>query len=333
MSLKDVIKNVLLEELNETAPVGGGATGASMAADPTGVQAQAPGNSKKQGDAASKALSDGVTGVEDTDPENNVNTASVGDAAKNAATIAAKEHMELMFDGEELSEEFKDKASTLFEAALHLTLTEAIQELDALYEAKLVEEVQALEEQTTLQIAELVEQLDKYLNYVAEEWVKENEIAIQSSLRSEVTEDFINGLKNLFVEHYIDIPEEKVDVVEELSNRVQELEEALNEKFNENIELVNLFNEKVSDEIFSEVAEGLAATQIEKLKTLSEGVEFNDVDTFKNKLNVIKETYFPSNTVRKTSRLLEESFDGEEPKVTTGPMAQYMNAIARTTVK
>ena len=139
MSLKDVIKNVLLEELNETAPVGGGATGASMAADPTGVQAQAPGNSKKQGDAASKALSDGVTGVEDTDPENNVNTASVGDAAKNAATIAAKEHMELMFDGEELSEEFKDKASTLFEAALHSTLSEAIQELDALYEAKLVE--------------------------------------------------------------------------------------------------------------------------------------------------------------------------------------------------
>ena len=117
MSLRDVIKNVLQEELNETAPVGGGATGASMASDPTGVQAQAPGNSKKQGDAASKALSDGVTGVEDTNPENNVN-ASVGDAAKNAATITAKEHMELMFDGEELSEEFNDKSSTLFEAAL-----------------------------------------------------------------------------------------------------------------------------------------------------------------------------------------------------------------------
>jgi len=332
MSLRDVIKNVLQEELNETAPVGGGATGVAMSADPTGVQAQPPGNSKKQGDTKPNKLSDGVTGIEDTDPENNTN-ATVGDASKNAATIAAKEHMELMFDGEELSEEFKEKASTLFEAALNATLTEAIQELDALYEERLSQEVQSLEEQSAQQVAELVEQLDKYLNYVAGEWINENQIAIQSSLRSEVTEDFINGLKNLFAEHYIDIPEEKIDVVEELSNRVEELEEALNEKLNENIELVNLFNEKVSDEVFFEVAEGLAATQVEKLKTLSEGVDFEDVETYKNKLNIIKETYFPSNTVRKTSRLLEESFDGEEPKITTGPMAQYMNAIARTTVK
>lgn len=333
MSLRDVIKNVLQEELTtEAIAVGGGATGASSSADPTGVVAQAPGNSKKQGDPMPKIASDGVTGVEDTDPENNVKP--TGDmSAKNAASIAAKEQMELMFDGEELSEDFKTKASTIFEAALHSTLTEAIQELDALYEARLQEKVEELEEQTNEQVAELVEQLDKYLNYVTEEWVKENQIAIESSLRTEVTEDFIKGLKNLFTEHYIDIPEDKVDVVEELSTRVQELEEALNEKLNENIELVNLFNEKVSDEIFSEVAEGLAATQVEKLKTLSEGVEFDNVDTFREKLNIIKETYFPSNTVRKTSRLLEESFDGEEPKVVNGHMAKYMDAIARTIVK
>jgi hypothetical protein len=330
-------KHISGHTMKESVQTGGGATGISFSADAQTKQAQAPGASKRQGDLSPNRLSDGVTGVEDTDTENNTN--ATGNSAANAKTIAAKstvakEHLEIMFDGQELSEEFKEKATTLFEAAISAQVAEITEDLEVQFNAALQEAIEAYEQQSIADLQELVDTLDKYLDYVVEEWVAENEIAVESSLRSEITEEFIEGLKGLFNEHYIDIPEEKVDVVEDLSAYVEELENKLNEQLNENIELMQVITAKVGDEVFLDIAEGLTVTQTEKLKKLSESLEFDSVDNYKKKLNIIKENYFPSAPRASGSGLLEESFDGEEEhKPITGPMAQYMNAISRTTVK
>lgn len=340
MRLRDAIKNVLNESehtdetLEEKVSVGGGATGSSEVAEPTGVRAKAPGNSKTQGDPMQKIQDPNNPGVEDTDPENN--TKAEGNSAANAATIKTKmgEHFDAMFDGEELSEQFKEKASTIFEMAVNYRVNEIAEELESMYENKLAETVEQIEESYTEQLQDLTNKIDQYLDYVVEQWVTENEVAIESSLRSEVTEDFIHGLKNLFAEHYIEVPEEKVNVVEELAMRVEELEAKLNEAVNENIELKNSLNEMSTEEIFNEISEGLTLSQVEKFKKLAEGVDFDDVENFKKKLLIVKENYFPSTDIKKTANLLEESFDGEEPAaVASGAMSKYVRAISRTTIR
>lgn len=354
MRLRDTIKNVLLEAKEaeseredeeedeecdtkmkkEEVEVGGGATGTSKVSGPTGVRAKAPGNSKTQGDPMQKIQDPNNPGVEDTDPENN--TKAAGDAAGNIASIKTKmgEHFDAMFEGEEISEQFKEKASTIFEMAVNYRVNEVVEELETLYADKLNEKVEEIEESYADQLQELTSKIDQYLDYVVEEWVKENEVAIETSLRSEITEDFIHGLKNLFAEHYIEVPEEKVNVVEELALRVEELEAKLNEAVNENIELKDSLTEMSSEEIFNEVSEGLTLSQAEKFKKLAEGVDFDDTENFKNKLLIVKENYFPSNGVKKTSNLLEESFDGEEPAaVASGAMSKYVRAISRTTIR
>jgi len=341
MRLREAIKNVLTESEDQTAEildekvsVGGGATGSSEVAEPTGVRAKAPGNSKTQGDPMQKIEDPNNTGVEDTDPENN--TQAAGNAAANAATIKAKmgEHFDAMFDGEDLSEQFKEKASTIFEMAVNYRIGEITEQLEELYADKLNEKVEEIEESYAQQLQDLTGKIDQYLNYVVEEWLKENEVAVETSLRSEITEDFIHGLKNLFAEHYIEVPEEKVNVVEELALRVEELEAKLNEAVNENIELRDSLNEMSTEEIFNEVSEGLTLSQVEKFKKLAEGVDFDEVESFKKKLLIVKENYFPSNDVKKTSNLLEESFDGEEPAaVASSEMSKYVRAISRTTIR
>ena len=351
MRLKDAIKNVLLEakeaesereddeeedEEHDTKEfeVGGGATGTSKVAGPTGVRAKAPGNSKTQGDPMQRIQDPNNPGIEDTDPENNTNAA--GDAAGNLASIRTKmgEHFDAMFDGEDISEQFKEKASTIFEMAVNYRVNEVVEELETLYSDKLNEKLEEIEESYADQLQELTAKIDQYLNYVVEEWINENEVAIETSLRSEITEDFIHGLKNLFAEHYIEVPEEKVNVVEELALRVEELEAKLNEAVNENIELRDSLTEMSTEEIFNEVSEGLTLSQAEKLKKLAEGVDFDDVENFKNKLLIVKENYFPVNGTKKTANLLEESFDGEEPAaVASGAMSKYVRAISRTTIR
>lgn len=318
----------------EEVEVGGGETGTSKVAAPTGVRAKAPGNSKTQGDPMQKIQDPNNPGIEETDPENN--TKAEGNAAGNLATLKTKmgEHFDAMFDGEELSEQFKEKASTIFEMAVNYRINEITEELESLYEEKLNEKVAELEESYALQLEDLTNKVDQYLNYAVEEWVMQNEVAIETSLRSEITEDFIHGLKSLFAEHYIEVPEEKVNVVEELAARVEELETKLNEAVNENIELKNSLNEMSSEEIFNEISEGLTLSQVEKFKKLAEGVDFDDVENFKNKLLIVKENYFPSTGVKKTANLLEESFDGEEPAaVASGAMSKYVRAISRTTIR
>ena len=309
------------EEIQEKVVTGGGASGQAMGPEQTNTRAQAPGNSKSQGDSAPKKLEGDM---EETDPQNN--TKATGDmSAKNKSSVAMKEDIEAMFQGQDLSEEFKEKATVVFEAAVNARIEEAkvglIEQYDQTFE-QAKEEIQQ----------EIAEKLDEYLDYVVEQWMEQNELAVESSLRSEISEEFITGLKTLFEEHNIDVPEDKVNVVEELAAQVQELEARLNDTINENIELKKVTVEVEKDEIFSDVAEGLAQTQIEKLATLAEGVSFDDAGTYKRKLQIVKENYFP--TDKKVSQVVSEVVEElneeiQKPKV-TNEMSHYMTAISRT---
>ena len=245
--------------------------------------------------------------------------------------INVKEDIEALVQGEELSEEFKTKASTIFEAAVHQKVmevaTEKIGDLEKEYQSNLQEEIVSFRD-------ELTDKVDGYLNYVVEEWMRENELALEGSLRSEITEEFIGGLKNLFTEHYIEVPDEKVDIVESLYDKVEELEEKLNSQIEENVKTKDELNEYRKDKILEEVCEDLADTQSEKMKSLVEGVSYeDDADDFENKVKTIKENYFPNQTkqdenVEQESDVTAE--DGEEtPVKVSNIMEQYAKAIAR----
>jgi len=243
--------------------------------------------------------------------------------------LNVKEDVEDMFTGEDLSEEFKDKASTLFEAAVNARAMVEIARLEEEYETRLEEEVAS--------IVEGVESnLNTYLDYVVENWMKENEVAVESALRNEIMEEFIGGLKNLFAEHYIDMPEEKISVVEELAAKVERLEAALDETINENTELKNAVLESERQETVAEVAEGLTLSQSEKFLSLAEGVSFDgDLDVYKKKLSVVKESYFPA-TKPQASNIEEETFEGDvgEKNVSVDPQVnRYVQAISRTIKK
>ena len=246
---------------------------------------------------------------------------------KNNPLASMKEDVEEMFVGEELSEEFKDRAVTLFEAAVN---ARAITEI-----ARLEEEYQSLLEEETATIIESVEgNLDTYLNYIVEKWMEENQVAIESALRNEIMEEFITGLKGLFVEHYIDMPEEKIDVVESLADKVEELEAALNLAINENVELKSVISESEKFSAIDEMAEGLTMTQAEKFAALAEGVSFDgDLDTYKSKLQIVKETYFTARP-NSSSTVEDETFEiteNNDRTVAVDPeVNRYVQAISRT---
>lgn len=238
--------------------------------------------------------------------------------------LVAKEDVEEMFAGETLTEEFKEKTVTIFEAAVNARLT--------IEKARLEEETEKkIEEAVTSFQNDLTAKVDQYMDYVVETWVKENEIALVESLRSEIAEEFIGGLHKLFTESYINIPEDKVDVLGELSARIEEIQAKLDEEINKNIELQNVINEAEKQTTFDEVAEGLVATQIEKFRTLSEGVDFADVDAYRKKLQVIKEQYFAKKEKPATNIVTEET-EAVEPVAAPVPahMAKYVSAISRT---
>jgi hypothetical protein len=306
--------------------VGGGATGVSMVPD-VGTKKTSLPNSKSQGDMNPQSL---AGDQEETDPQNN--TKPTGDmSAHNAATIATKEHIDAMFNGEDLSEDFREKATTIFEAAL---------------EARLAEEVQAIEEHYTQQLEEAISEvtgdltakLDDYLDYCVEQWMKENEVAIEHSLKSEITEDFMEGLKDLFAENYIEIPEDKLDVLEQLTAKVEELENKLNDSISENIEMMKSLDGYTQQEVFYSVAEGLALTQVEKLRQLAEGITFEDAETYQKKLLLVKENYFPTQASATAQYVAEEDYAignndlSEETKVSfqDPSVKRYFSAISRT---
>jgi hypothetical protein len=239
-----------------------------------------------------------------------------------------KEDVDEMFAGEELTEEFREKATTLFEAAVNVRLVVEAAKLEEKYET-LLEEV--IEEHTK----ETVENLDKYLNYVVESWMKENEVAIESTLRNELAEDFINGLKNLFVEHYIDIPEEKIDVIESLTDKVTSLEEELNNAIEHVAELESNLMEAKKIEIIHELSEDLTLSQVEKFTALAEGITYDDLDVFKRKLSIVKENYFKDSKTH-SSNINEETFITEstnEPVNIDPAVNRYVTAISRTIKK
>jgi hypothetical protein len=241
-----------------------------------------------------------------------------------------KEDINALMSGENLSEEFVQKATTIFEAAVIARAEEVIAEA----EAELLEQFESAIEEVK---EDLATKVDDYLNYVVEEWMKENEIAIEKGLRAEIVEDFINGLRNLFVEHYIDIPQEKVDVVEELTTRVEELEASLNEQINKGIELKKELNEQKKIEAIYTACEGLTQTQVEKLKSLAEGVEFTTEEEFVEKLSTLKESYFKADVKVADNSALDDEVHIEEEKKETKSfdplIEQYAKTISQTLVK
>lgn len=243
--------------------------------------------------------------------------------------LGIEEDMTALFGEENLSEDFKAKAATIFESAV---ISRAITVVEQLEE----EILEAAEESIEEIKADLEENIDSYLGYAINEWKEEHKVAIQSGLRSEIVEDFINGLRNLFAENYIDIPEEKVSVVEELSAKVDELQEELQTVLNRNIEMWKKIQEGVKKEILLSVCEGLTTTQVEKMKTLAEGVEFTADGEYREKLAVIKESYFSKKVEKDQVSLIEtlhEDVPQEDPEVTSAVMNDYVKAISRTLVK
>jgi hypothetical protein len=215
-----------------------------------------------------------------------------------------EEDVNALLEGEDLSEEFQEKAKIIFESALRSKVNEIRESLEVEYEERLVEEVQAIAE-------ELEERVDSYLEYVAEEWVNENTLAIETGLKEELTESFLGGLKQLFEEHYVEIPEEKYDVLESMVEKLDDMETKLNEQIERNIQLNKRLSESVADRIFDDISEGLATTQKEKLASLSESVEFESEIEYREKLETLKESYFPSRVVSPsaTTETLSEGVD------------------------
>ena len=239
-----------------------------------------------------------------------------------------KEDVDALFaDDSTISEEFKSKVSTIFEARVADRVSQIEEETEEKYAGMLEEAVESIR-------ADLTEKVDDYLSYVVEQWMKDNEIAIESGLRSELTEDFIAGMRNLFAEHYIDVPAEKVDLVDELAGKVEELESKLNEEIERAVDLKKSLVESRKVEMTREVCEGLTDTQVEKIKSLAESVEFSTEDEYKQKLETIRENYFPSNAKKATEAQLHEEFEEEEAKkVINDPfVAAVSQAISKTKI-
>ena len=238
--------------------------------------------------------------------------------------IDVEEDVKALLDGEELSEEFQSKARTIFEAALRSKVSEVKESMtktfEETYEAKLVEEVDAIR-------GSITERIDSYLEYVADEWVQENQLAVESGLKAEMTESFLSGMKKLFEDHYVSIPEDKYDVLENMVEKLDDMETKLNEQIEKNITLNQRLAESVAQEIFAEVSEGLALSQKEKLASLAESVEFEGDAEYREKLETLKESYYPSkgSSPQAKTETLSEGVD-----VADEYNSQSMNAYLKT---
>ena len=229
-----------------------------------------------------------------------------------------------LLGGQELSEEFREKAKTIFEAALKSKVTELREAMEAHYEAKLVEEVEGMKD-------ELIERVDSYLEYVADEWLQENALEVERGLKSEMTESFLAGMRGLFEEHYVSIPEDKYDVVENMVDKLDEMESKLNEQIEKNISITKSLSEATGGNILSDVSEGLSSTQKEKLASLAEGVEFESEESYKEKLETLKESYFKTAPKRSDSEVLNE--EAAVSETTSNAMSAYIQALSHATKK
>ena len=234
--------------------------------------------------------------------------------------VSIEDDVNALLGGEELSEEFREKAKVIFEAALRSKVEEIKESLEERYEARLAEELEGMK-------GALTERVDSYLEYVSAEWLEENQLAVESGLKSEMTESFLSGMRGLFEEHYVNIPEEKYDVVHNMVEKLDEMETKLNEQIEKNINLNKRLAESVADGILDQVSEGLAQTQKEKLASLSESVEFESEEEYREKLEMIKESYFPANAPKsQKTETLSEGVDST-PAPTTGSMEAYLRTL------
>ena len=240
-------------------------------------------------------------------------------------TINVKEDVDALVEGEDLSEDFKDKAATIFEAAVKSKTRE---EIARLYQVTVDEFDAKLEEAKE----DMTDKVDTYLNYVVEEWTKENELAIERGLKGEIAEDFISGLKQLFEDHYIDVPDEKYDVLGAQSDKIAELEEKVNEVLEQNIALKDKNGSLVREHVVAEVSEDLTDTEVEKFQTLVQDVDFSDEESFRAKLDTIKENYFPKvREEESTEQVIDNDHDSAAQDISVSDsMAQYMTAITKT---
>ena len=263
-----------------------------------------------------EASTDEVVSEEETSEEEEVIEYSVED------------DLNALIQGEELSEEFREKAATIFEAAINSKVKGIQEELTASYEEKLVEEVASIKE-------ELKDRVDSYLEYVADEWIAENQLAVESGLKEEMTESFISGMKSLFEEHYVTIPEEKYDVIESMVDKLDEMEGKLNEQIEKNIALNKRLAESVSDVVFADVTDGLAQTQKDKLAGLVENVEFESETAYREKLETLKESYFPTKVAQRNTaeNLTEEAGSTDYTGNVSPTMEAYLKTLTRVSKK
>ena len=244
-------------------------------------------------------------------------------------SIDVEEDLTALLEGEELSEEFQNKARTIFEAAIKTKISEVKSELQEQYEKTIVEEVASVK-------AELAERVDAYLEYVSDEWMSENKLAVEAGLKTEMTESFLTGMKSLFEDHYVTIPEDKYDVLNSMVEKLDEMEGKLNEQINKNVALNKRLAESTSDVILADVSEGLAVTQKDKLASLAENVEFDGEDNYREKLVTLRNSYFPANPgapTEKSENLSEGAETGHQQPAVTGSMESYLNAIRRSVKK
>jgi len=237
-----------------------------------------------------------------------------------------EEDVNALLAGEELSEEFQEKARTIFEAAIRSKVAEIKEELAASYEKTLIEEIEEIK-------SSLVDRVDAYLEYVSDEWVQENALAVEHGLKTEMTESFLQGMRSLFEDHYVTIPEDRYDVIENMVDKLDEMEGKLNEQIQKNVALNRRLAESVADVIFAEVAEGLALSQKDKLASLAENVEFDGEANYREKLVTLRESYFPTRSTSAQvddSETLSESTDiqNQQPMV-TGRMGAYLQTLSR----
>ena len=233
-----------------------------------------------------------------------------------------------LIEGEKLSEEFETKARTIFESAIKAKVAELSEQVKISYEEKLVEEVSEIKK-------ELQERVDSYLEYVASEWLEENQLAAEAGLKTEMTESFLEGMKSLFEEHYVTIPEDKYDVLNSMVDKLDEMENKLNEQIKSNVALNRRLAESVADVIFAEVTEGLADSQRDKLASLAENVEFESEEDYREKLVTLRESYFPSKsgTQRDKSENLSEGDEASTPQPVSGLMESYLQTMSRVSKK
>jgi len=272
--------------------------------------------------------------VPDTSAKNAASVAMKGGVtAPSPSTGAMKEDVQELFgEQEDLSEEFKTEASTLFEAAVQNRVVLEVARLEEEFDAK-------LEEQVTESLDELHQQVNNYMDYVVEKWMEKNEVAIANNFRVEATEQFIDGLKNLFAENFVEVPEEKVDMIGELESRVAELEESLESVEAENVKLNKVISEAQVEAAFDDVSEGLADTQVEKLRSLTESMEYDSIDEYTQKLEIVKKQYFSESPESETTGLITEedsvgsNDEPEQEQMIPEEMKGYFNAISKTIKK